>query len=373
LSLYTLESIEEEAKKAKELGCEALYLDPGWDTMFGSSIWAAERLLPAEEFVKLMKKKYGLDVSLHTPLAGWSDVAHRNATYPAKAHKMSGPESFKEGRVLMDLCMASPAYLETKTERLLELAKAGFVFLMFDGDGYTGPCYDPDHGHSVPLTREEHGKAILKLARNVHEKFPDIMIELHNFVWGMPTYYLHEPGGPDELWDYEYMIDALWDLLCGRAISNYYHNLAYGYPLYVHIDLRTDNEHALALWWFASTCRHLGLGGRHPDDRVWEAHKQAMRSYKRLKRFYTQGTFYGLDETVHVHTLADEGQAVINVFNLSDGPETREIVFSLEEVGLDRERKVDVQGASCSQEGSTVTLRFDLPEEGTALAEISSV
>jgi len=370
--LYTLEAMEEEARKAAELGCEALYLDPGWDTMFGSSIWAAERLLPAEEFVKLMREKYGLGVSLHTPLAGWTDLASRNATYPEKAHKRD-----RDGRVLVDLCMASPTYIETKTQRLLELAKAGVVFFMFDGDAYTGPCYDPTHGHSVPLTREEHGRAILKLARNIHKEFPEILIELHAFVGScvypcMPTYYLHELGGPNELWAFEYMWDPMWDLLSGRAISLYYYNLAYGYPLYIHIDLRKDNEHALEFWWYASTCRHLGVGGKHPNPKVWEAHKQAMKTYRRLKRFYTQGTFYGLEETVHVHTLSDEGKAVINVFNLTDKPETKEVSFEPQEIGLDPQSKVHVKGCSYSQKGSTITLRFDLPGHGTALAEISS-
>ena len=32
---YTLESMKEEAAKAKAIGCEALYMDPGWDTSFG--------------------------------------------------------------------------------------------------------------------------------------------------------------------------------------------------------------------------------------------------------------------------------------------------------------------------------------------------
>jgi hypothetical protein len=375
--LYTLSSLEEEAKKAQELGCEALYLDPGWDTNFGSSIWAAERLLPAKDFVKLMKTKYGVDVSLHTPLAGWTDVAGRNATYPEKAHRKDG-----YGMVLVDLCMAAPAYIDTKTERLLELAKDGMVFFMFDGDEYgrreisgTSPCCDPTHGHSIPLTREEHGRAILKLARNIHKEFPNVLIELHPFLGScfypsMPTYYLHEPSGPDELWAFEYMWYPLWYLIYGQAISLYYYNLAYGYPLYIHIDLRNDNEHALEFWWYASTCRHLGVGGKR-DPKVWEAHKQAMKTYKRLKRFYTQGTFYGLDETVHVHTLTDERRAVINVFNLSSKPETRELTFNLREIGLESQGKIEVKGASYTQKGSTITLRLNLPGMGTALAEIT--
>jgi hypothetical protein len=96
-----------------------------------------------------------------------------------------------------------------------------------------------------------------------------------------------------------------------------------------------------------------------------------MKTYKRLKRFYTQGTFYGLDETVHVHTLTDERRAVINVFNLSSKPETRELTFNLREIGLESQGKIEVKGASYTQKGSTITLRLNLPGMGTALAEIT--
>ncbi len=61
-------------------------------------------------------------------------------------------------------------------------------------------------------------------------------------------------------------------------------------------------------WWFASTIRHLGVGGKGPAP-VWEAQKKAMQAYLPLERFYTQGVFYGLDEMVHVHTLADQRAA----------------------------------------------------------------
>ncbi|HDH07229.1 MAG TPA: hypothetical protein ENF87_02550 [Thermoproteales archaeon] len=79
-------------------------------------------------------------------------------------------------------------------------------------------------------------------------------------------------------------------LLSRRALSLYYINLAYEIPIYLHIDLRKDNEDALMFWWYASTCRHLGVGGKHEDPKVWNAHKEAMKLYK---KFYTRGTFTG--------------------------------------------------------------------------------
>ena len=41
---YLLADIKEEAAKAKAIGCQALYLDPGWDTLFGSKIWDETRM-----------------------------------------------------------------------------------------------------------------------------------------------------------------------------------------------------------------------------------------------------------------------------------------------------------------------------------------
>ncbi|MBC7327049.1 hypothetical protein H5T87_02910 [bacterium] len=367
---YSLPQILEEAEKAKEIGCEALYLDPGWDTSFASSIWAEDRLLKVEEFVKLMKEKYGLSVALHTPLAGWSDI---NA-YPVECRRKDA-----QGNVLPALCGGSELYIRTKAERLIRLAQAGVVFFMFDGSAFTGDCYDESHGHPIPYTREAHCRAILKLAQLIHSKFPDVLIELHDpIIAGVPeryapTYYLHGlPGSFDEVWAFEYMWSPLEDLLSGRAISLYYYNLAYSLPLYIHIDLRKDNEHCLEFWWYASTCRHLGIGGKHPNERIWQAHKLAMKEYKRLKPFYTIGRFYGLDETVHIHSLKNRG-AVINVFNLQDKPARKHISFKLDEIGLESNAEYEVKGVEWQRQGGEINLYLDLPPFGTALIEVSEV
>jgi hypothetical protein len=49
---------------------------------------------------------------------------------------------------------------------------------MFDGTQYAGECWDPHHGHSFPSTREEHVQATNQLARLIHAKYPDILIEM---------------------------------------------------------------------------------------------------------------------------------------------------------------------------------------------------
>lgn len=367
---YRREDMEVEARKAAELGCEALYMDPGWDTSFASSIFAADRLGPHQDFARVMRERYGLALAFHTPLAGWSDV---NA-YPVEARRRD-----RDGNRLDSLCSAAPAYIEEKAERLVKLCDDGAAFLMFDGSGFTGECWDAAHGHTLPLTRQEHCLAYRELTRGVKQRHPEVLIELHDpIVAGVnvryaPTYFLHGGArGFDELWGYEYMWDPMDDIYSGRALSLYYVNLAYSIPIYLHIDLRKDNENALEFWWYASTCRHLGVGGRHPDDKIWSAHKQAMQTYRRLKRFYAQGAFYGLDETVHAHTLPDEGCCVLDLFNLGDVGVEREVRFRLADVGLQAEAPIAVEGAAWEMSGGDLRLSLKIPARGHRLVEIRS-
>jgi len=91
-----------------------------------------------------------------------------------------------------------------------------------------------------------------------------------------------------------------------------------------------------------------------------------------LKNFYTQGGFYGLDETIHVHTLKERGEAVINVFNLTEKTINKKVVFHLNEIGLDPRASIQVKGAPFKQTGPIITIPFKLPGLSTALAEIAS-
>lgn len=365
--LYRRADMLAEAEKAHELGCEALYLDPGWDTAMSSCIWAADRLGPQEEFARLIKEKYNLALALHTPLAGWSDVS----AYPVEARRKD-----REGKRLDTLCGGSSVYFDTKVKRLLELAAKGAVYQMFDGTWYTGECWDESHGHSLPYTRQEQCDAYRRIVRAVHERYPTLLIEMHDPLVGgtdvrwTPTYFLHGSKGDfDDLWGYEYMWNVMNDLFSGRAITLYYANLAYSIPYYLHIDLRKDNTNAVQFWWFASTCRHLGVGGQHPDPAVWEAHKQAMRTYRSLKRFYTQGAFFGLDETVHAHTLASEKRTVVDIFNLADMAAEREIRFRLSDVGLPG-RPARIEGAMSAVKDGDITLWPRVPGRGHLLVQV---
>jgi hypothetical protein len=365
---YNRSDMVVEADLAKEMGCEALYLDPGWDTTFGSNIWDAKRLGPQAEFVQWLKDKYGFVLALHTPLAPWTDATE----YPVEARRMD-----KAGNRMGELCTSSSVYIKTKVDRLKELCQNGATFLMYDGSWFPGECWDPTHGHSLPVTHKEHLDAILKLAQQLHEAYPKVIIEQHDPMLGpgtpryVPTYFMHDkPGAFNELWGYEFMVEPMDDIVSRRAISLYYYNLAYNIPIYLHIDLRKDNANALMLWWYMSTCRHLGVGGKSADPAIWEAQKQAMKDYKENRAFFAQGDFYGLDETVHVHTLASKGEAAINCFNLTDEPETRDVKFELAQIGL-KAKPIAATGAELTQKGGFVSLKITIPAKAHRLVKLS--
>lgn len=409
---YQLEDMKKEADKAAEIGCEALYLDPGWDTRIGTSIWADDRLMSGREFCDLMREKYNLKVSLHTPLAIWND----QRDYPKsaiKSFKFNDLAEFSGGNPLKGnnyLCSGSPEWLRIKLDRLLKLASDGIVYFMFDGSNYTGPCEVKEHGHPIPYTREEHIRNYARLAEKVHEKFPEVLIEMHDQVVGpsseryVPIYYTHDSMTFDEIWACEYMWDPLNDLVVTgskfitnrRAISLYYYNLAYNIPLYLHINLKTDNVNALAFWWYASTCRHLGIGGKYgvkgaspesvkdwgylgigeentPPPEIWQAHLKAMKTYMRLKPFFVRGDFYGIDEFTHIHTLPKINSSVINCFNLEKTAIRKDFSCDLSEIGLKPSADWEVKGVdNWKIIDNKLRVSIEIPSQGMQLIEITA-
>ncbi len=384
---YTLADMKQEAAKAKGIGCEALYMDPGWDTSFGSKIWDAARLGPYPSLTTMLREEYGLGSSLHTPLSGWCDPT----SYPQEMYRM---DRFRQrlqwnpqlGFTSSPLCGAASQYLEETARRLKVLAEGGAAFFMFDGTMYHAECWDPNHGHRVPARREEHAHGMCRLARMVHAEYPHVLIEMHDPIVGgshvryAPTYYGHGHAaegerfskalGFDEVWAFELMWQPMQDLCAGRAIALYYYNLAYELPLYIHIDLRTDNENALVFWWFASTCRHLGIGGTPKDPAVNKAHFEAMAAYRRLEPFFKRGRFYGIDEITHVHVHPSEASAVINAFNLGKHPTEREVQFVPREYGLGKGRSLRVFGASSRRTQDAYVFTFNIPPLGHQMAEV---
>ena len=74
--LYTKEIVEREAAKGRDYSCEALYLDPGWDTEFatfplGRKVARAAKAVHRRDAVEVRAE----GVAAHA--AGHLDVAHR--------------------------------------------------------------------------------------------------------------------------------------------------------------------------------------------------------------------------------------------------------------------------------------------------------
>ncbi len=370
--LYTLPDMQAEAAKARDYHCEALYMDPGWDTSFASKMWDEPRLGKLSDFTRMLRRDYGLSLSLHTPMAGWCNPS----SYDRSIDRML-PDGSRAER---SLCGMSRQYVDETFRRLDALASSGARFFMFDGTIYAGPCWDPSHGHPVPARRDEHARAMNRLARMVHRKHPEVLIEMHDQLLGgttlrhVPTYYGYgdspEGRGFDTVWAFELMWDPMTDLAGGHSIALYYYNLAYSLPLYIHIDLRTDNEQALMLWWNASTCRHLGVGGTHKDPRVAQAQKEALATYRRLKPFFAAGVFFGIDEQTHVHRHPAESRAVINCFNLSRDPVRRSFRFDPARYGLDRSRGYRATGGAARRTGEGYDLEVAVAPWGHTLVEI---
>jgi hypothetical protein len=529
---YTKAILEKEAVKGRDYSCEALYLDPGWDTDFGTFLWGEQWLGPRQQFLDEMQSKHGLKVALHCPLASWMSHAYSwglgaTNSWPKAAVRVAPPENIEERtqRLLVPplrqgrrnlallagarpkassvyqngampihqtahlndgwygnsaswiadkmpawaevdlgavyqvaqvcigndhagqytdraattlqvlvateysvdssnttwravaqyqgdgiqaekvlsfdphparwvrvvilksekdlprldeleiyesttlpekeaqrfaqdakrgprpkaaepllgpvICLGSQQYRKVAEERLLEHCANGVVFLMFDGNWWNGGCLNANHGHPVPYRMEDHIRANLDLAQKVHERYPKVLIEMHDMLAGgttvrmTPVYYKYGlPGSYDENWGFELMWDPMADLKEGRARTLYYYNLGCNIPLYLHIDLRKDNEHCVVLWWYASTCRHLGIGGTSPSPAVVQAQKEAMRRYRAWDQFYKRGEFYGIDEAIHVHMLPKEKAFIVNLFNLSDQPRTIAGSIELSEMGL---------------------------------------
>jgi hypothetical protein len=374
---YLLKDMEEAAVKAQAIGCEALYLDPGWDTCFASKIWDESRLGPIADFVALMKSKYGLKVSLHTPLSGWCDPT----SYSFDCCRVDG----QGRRDRLSLCGASDQYVNETDRRLDILGKAGVTFFMFDGSAYNGPCWDAGHGHPVPSRRHDQVKGTNRIACLVHLKHPDLQIEMHDQILGprparyVPIYfgYGKDPDGRsaglgfDTIWAYELMWSPMVNLGRGNSICLYYYNLAYSQPLYLHIDLRSDNVEAVMFWWNASTCRHLGIGGTHGDPKVRDVQKKAVSDYIRLKPHFAAGTFYGIDETIHVHRHPTAATAVINCFNLDQTPIDRKIEFDPKRFGLPSAKSYQFTGAQFTRANNLFTGSVTIPPMGHRLIEVT--
>jgi len=312
--IYTLEQLYEEAELARDIGAECLYLDPGWNIALGSSIWNEERFGSLKEFSKNIHEKYGLKLALHLMM----NFEGENEPDEFYLRNKKGVKVVSDPYTNLYCLCANNHWVEEKTRRLLELAKEGIDFFMFD---FT-----------------DHAENIFKVIQNVKKKFPNILIEAHDR--GVrprhPLYYQHNlPRSFDENWGFECMWNPMQDLLSGRATQLFEYNLAYSIPLYLHINENSDNENMLQFWWYASLARHLGIGGlKDKNNSKYKALKQAMLLYKTIKPVMTRGTFYGLDYNMHLHVAEDNASGVITAYNLTSRKKKVNIQLNLSQYGL---------------------------------------
>jgi hypothetical protein len=368
--LQELPELFEEAARAQAAGAQAFYFDPGWDLFEGSSVWDTERLGPIEDFTRRLKDEYGLSLALHL-------MVHTKSTEEDPRIYRRRPDG--EIDLWTDatpyvggfVCPASPAWQRQKTDRLLRLAGAGASFFMFDFVNYQ-PCWSSEHGHSVPLTREEHSEGILSVIRAVKARFPGLTVEAHDRIGGgLPLYYQHgSASAHDELWGFEYMWDPYADLLSGRALSLYEYNLAYDIPLYLHINSAHDSPTMLAFWWYASCCRHLGVGGLAESDEQWPRFAEAMRTYRRLQPYFARGRFAGIDTLTHLHVLDQEGGAVLTAYNLEATEVRRSVSITSAQMPLGE--APGVTGAPGTMAAGVLTIDLVLPPLSPLVVEIDT-
>lgn len=282
-----------------------------------------------------------------------------------------------------EVCTQSKAWQKEKIKRILAITGQGMDFMMFDEFDWRGPCYDPSHGHPIPSTPEGHVRAVYGLIEQVRKRYPHVLVEAHDPVWPwsvryLPTYFRQgfRPPRYQENWGFEFMWNPIEDLKSGRALCLYYYNLGCPVPLYDHITMENDNDACLSFWWYASTVRHLGIGGKkglgsdRENETRWQAYKRAVAEYNRLRDYYARGRFVGIEETVHVHVHPDGRSAVVNVFNLTEQPITKKVVFPARELNAQDPSQLTVEGASYETSAGQLILRFDLPPLSPAHAVV---
>lgn len=342
---YTLEQLYDEAALAKDIGADCLYLDPGWNTFLGSEIWNEERFGSLKDFSRTIHEKYGLKLALHL-MMNFGSENEIDAFYL---------RSQKDVRVVADpylglYCVcANEHWVKEKSRRLLELAKEGVDFFMFDFTDFSMfmaddlGCFSKEHGHEVPMRRQTHAQNILRVIQNVKKDYPEILIEAHDRGVKHQLYFQHNlPYSHDENWGFECMWNPMVDLLSRRALQLFEYNLAYSIPLYLHINENSDNENMLQFWWYASVARHLGIGGlKDRNGSKYIALKNAMNLYKNVKSVLTRGIFYGIDPMIHLHVAEDRKSSVIIAFNLTSRDKKLKIKINIAKYSLDFDR-IDV-------------------------------
>ncbi|MBQ7525171.1 MAG: hypothetical protein IJT09_01930, partial [Abditibacteriota bacterium] len=67
------------------------------------------------------------------------------------------------------------------------LANEGAYYYLFDGSFHEDACYNPNHGHPVPSTRQSHIDGILRNIRATKAIAPQVITEQHDMIIGPGT------------------------------------------------------------------------------------------------------------------------------------------------------------------------------------------
>lgn len=391
---YTLQTIKNEAKKAQQCGCDALYLDPGWEFAEGTTFFDHHRLGSEKEFVELLKKEYGLELSirsiLRTYVNYWPSELNVVHTEGGIATACMTPKTIiPANQLLYEQCLCNPVFSEEKTKRIEKLVEDGANFIMFDEMDWRGPCYAANHGHQLPTQAVDHANAVYDMAKRVKEKY-HIPIEVHDPIWSWnsavytPVYWRQgfgPEGSYNENWGFEFMWECIDDLQGGKALLLYYYNLCCNIPLYLHINMSADNDQCIFFWWAASTIRHLGIGGKNchssvvPAGRNFEfdpeqrfaAYRTCMKQYRALKAYYQRGIFYGIHEYAHLHVLKEHQGGVLDMFNCTNETQVCTAVIPAEWLGAG---ELQVSGAEAYWEDGKLRIQVQLPALSHGLVRI---
>jgi hypothetical protein len=287
-----------------------------------------------------------------------------------------------------EVCTQNPTWQKEKLQRLERIARQGARFMMFDEFDWRGPCYAPNHGHPVPSTPEGHVRAVYGLIHQLKQRVPGILVEAHDPVWPWGVRYLpiyfdqtldasRRTGSYEENWGFEFMWRPIDDLLSGRALCLYYYNLACDVPLYDHITAEYDNDACLGFWWYASTIRHLGIGGKkgldskQVNESRWQAYLKAMERYGHLRDWLVRGRFVGIDEWTHLHVLAGRRGGVLVAFNMSEQPVERTVLLRSADLGLGKGEPA-VSGARAIRVGDGLQLSMTIAPRSPLIVEIGA-
>ncbi len=367
--------IVEEARRAKHVGCSAISLGSAWESVRGSAKWDIERLGEPTELLGTLKKDFGFEVNVNAGGRAYGDSFPGD--YRKSVDGCIGFSSPYKENPFYEPCVCYKRYQNDLVKRLSEVVKHGVDYVTFREFDWRGPCYEQSHGHAMPSAPGIHGESVVEIVRHLKENHPQIGAKMDDPVWPsgvryLPPYYLYDQGATfEEISAFGFSNDPLDALLSGKALALFYYNLAYDLPLTIRLDMTKDNDNCLAFWYYASTVRHLGICSSVFDQDRFDAYRNAIDTYTKLKTIYTQGVFYGWDELTHAHVLSEQSLCVINAFNITDVQVNKQLEVRLNDMGILDE--VCVEGSNSCTVGNKLILNLDIPPFSSTIATIKPV